>query len=395
MKTFIFAGVFAAVVGLLPVGQARVKLVTLPERGKTVVRLDNPSATLIEEERLLPLQKGLNKIDFSWKGVSIDEDSIRLKPLSGGDDVVLLNVSYPPNEEALVWEISSKEACEQPIRISYLLSNIDRLITYKAVADKPESRVDLYGYIILRNFSGEDFENTQVRLGQGELCEQSLSHEETRQVLFLKAPAVPIKKVWTFDAALKPWDPSVLDKNVGIPVLYEIKNSKENGLGTVLLWSGKCRVFQDDGHSTTIFVGEDIPKVVPVGGKFEVNVGESRDVVVTQRLMDKRQINIRKNSSDQLVLYDSEEIITAKIENFKDKSAVLTMLQHILGQWDMVECNLKYERKDAETLKFLIDLPPNGRQELKMHYIRRNIRPGKENVSVCGKSRKGDYIAAE
>jgi hypothetical protein len=52
--------------------------VALPERGKTIIRLDNPKATLIEEERVLTLQKGVNKVDFSWKGVSIDVDSIRL-----------------------------------------------------------------------------------------------------------------------------------------------------------------------------------------------------------------------------------------------------------------------------------------------------------------------------
>jgi len=45
---------------LISVGitRARIKLVALPERGATVIRLDNPQATLIEEERVLTLQKG-------------------------------------------------------------------------------------------------------------------------------------------------------------------------------------------------------------------------------------------------------------------------------------------------------------------------------------------------
>jgi hypothetical protein len=374
------------VFGLLPAGEARIKLVALPDRGKTVIRLDNPRATLIEEERSLPLQKGLNKIDFSWKGVSIDEDSIRLLPLGKPEDVVILNVSYPPGEEALLWEINSREAGEQPIRISYLLSNIDRLIAYRLMVDKPETKADLAGYVILRNFSGEDFERSVVSLGQGGPFEQqALSHEETRRILFLKAPAVPIKKTWTFDAARKPWDPAELDRNVGIPVFYEITNSRENNLGQFMLWGGKCRVHQDDGRATAIFLGEDEAQVVPVGEKMEIGVGESRDISVTQRLMEQRRVNLRKNTDERIILYDSDETISAKIENFKDKPAALTMLQHIRGQWEMAECNLKYERKDAETIRFLIDLPPQGRQELKMHYIRRNIRPGMENVSVCGK----------
>ena len=186
------------------IAQARIKLVALPERAATVIRLDNPTATLIEEERVLTLQKGLNKVDFSWKGVSIDADSIRLRALDHPEQVTLLSVSYPPNEAALVWDISSDGDYAETVRISYLLSNIDRLITYKAVADKPETYVDLKSYLVLRNFSGEDFDKAMVLLDYGEAFEQGIDHEETKRMLFLKADKVPITKVWTFDAAKLP-----------------------------------------------------------------------------------------------------------------------------------------------------------------------------------------------
>lgn len=200
----------AIAVALLATGvtaQARIKLVALPERAATTIRLDNPNATLIEEERVLTLQQGLNKVDFSWKGVSIDEDSIRLAVLDHPDKVTLLSVSYPPNEAALVWEITSDSDYAETVRISYLLSNIDRLITYKAVADKAETDVEMKSYLILRNFSGEDFGKARILLDYGEAFEQGVNHEETKQLLFLSAAKVPIKKVWKFDAALLPWDP--------------------------------------------------------------------------------------------------------------------------------------------------------------------------------------------
>jgi hypothetical protein len=361
--------------------QARIKLVALPERAATVIRLDNPSATLIEEERVLTLQKGLNKVDFSWKGVQIDEDSIRLQMLEHPADVTLLSVSYPPGESALVWEISSGGDFAETVRISYLLSNIDRLITYKAVANKPETLVDLKSYLILRNFSGEDFAKARILLDYGEAFEQGISHEETKQMLFLNDPNVPVRKVWKFDAATLPWDPEKLEnQNVGIPVSYEITNNKAGGLGSFALWGGKARIFQQDGHGGTIFLGEDNAALVPVGEKMELYIGDSRDIVVTQRKMRDAQIDIRKNNSEQVVLYDTDEIITAKIENFKDSPAVLTMIQHIPGQWDMETCNMKYTKKDAGTLKFEIELPARTEKgpavkELTMHYHRRNVRP--------------------
>lgn len=370
----------AIALGAASAAMARIKLVALPERAATVIRLDNPQATLIEEERVLTLQQGLNKVDFSWKGVSLDVDSIRLTVLEHPDEVVLLNVSYPPDEDALVWEISSDQARQENVRISYLLANIDRLITYKAVADKAETKVDLKSFLVLRNFSGEDFEHARILLDYGEAFDRGIQHEETKQLLFLAAPAVPITKVWTFDAAKLPWDPEQQEENVGIPVSYRVENTREAGLGRFALWGGKARLFQDDGHESTIFLGEDVAPTVPVGEKMALYIGDSRDIVVTQRKMRDQRIHIRRNKQNKTVLYDTDEQIIAKIENFKDTEAVLTMIQHIPGEWKMIECSMEYEREDANTLKFEIVLPPRTDEgpsvaNLEMHYQRLNVRP--------------------
>jgi hypothetical protein len=367
-----------AVLALASAAQGRIKLVALPQRAATVIRLDNPAATLIEEERVLTLQEGVNQVDFSWKGVSIDMDSIRLVVLSHPDQVTLLNVSYPPNEAALVWEIGSGQAWEETVRISYLLSNIDRLVSYKALADQPETQVDLKSYLILRNFSGEDFDLARVQLDYGEAFEQGIAHEETKQLLFFEQPQVPIAKVWTFDAAQRPWDPEKLDQNVGIPVSYRIFNDEKSGLGQTALWGGKARLFQDDGHESTIFLGEDVTGMVPVGEKTELYIGDSRDIKVTQRMMEARKTNVRRDNKQNIVLYDQDVLINAQIENFKDQPAVLTVVEHIPGQWEMLETNLEYKRKDAFTLEYDIALAAQAKQDLVLQYRQRNIRPGQQ-----------------
>jgi len=147
----------------------------------------------------------------------------------------------------------------------------------------------------------------------------------------------------------------------------------------------EARIFQDDGHGSNIFLGEDVTGLVPVGEKMELYIGDSRDIVVTQRKMRDTRINLQKNTSDNVVLFDTDEIITAKIENFKDSPAVLTMIQHIPGQWDIEKCtmdgrNAEYTRKDAYTLEFEITLPARSDagpavKNLEMHYHRRNVRP--------------------
>jgi len=353
---------------------ARIKLVALPEREATIVRLDNPAHTLVEEERTLTLQQGGNKVDFSWKGVQIDANSIRLRILSHPHDVKLLNVSYPPGEAALVWEIYTPKAYNEKVRISYLLSFIDRLVAYTGVAEKDESLLDLKSYMILRNFSGENFENAKVQLDYGEAFEKSIRHEETKRMLFFQRLGLPIEKTFTWDDKKQPWDPEKVRMNIGIPVYYAIANTKDKNLGENALWGGKVRVFQKDGHGSTIFLGEDNVGLVPVGEKMKVYIGDSRDVVVTQKKMRNVRQVIRRNRNGKPVLYDTDEVIQAKIENFKDSPAVLILTEHIPGQWDMEECSHPYERKDAFTLEFSFELKPKDKMDLMMHYHRRNLR---------------------
>jgi hypothetical protein len=161
---------------------------------------------------------------------------------------------------------------------------------------------------------------------------------------------------------------------VGIPVSYRVENDAESGLGEFALPDGKVRVFQNDGQGSSIFLGEDRIGYVPAGEKAEVRIGDSRDIVVTQRKMREKKINVRRNEDSRIVLYDTDELIKAEIENFKDRPAVLTMLQHIPGQWDMGECNMEYTLKNASTLEFEIRLAPGEKKELSMHFYRRNVR---------------------
>src|SRR5437899_4201519 len=155
-----------ALFGAVP-AHARVKLVALPERARVVLSLRNPTATLVEEERLITLQKGVNKVDFSWRGVNIDSSSIQARMLSHPGNVTILNTSYPPNENALIWEISSNEAQEERVRISYLLSALTREVTYKAVAEPNETALTLRNYLRLRNESGEDLSTAEIWIGYG------------------------------------------------------------------------------------------------------------------------------------------------------------------------------------------------------------------------------------
>src|SRR5271166_2296877 len=98
----------AALLAALPTtALARIKLITLPVRQRVEIQLDNPNATLVEEERIVPLVKGENQVNFSWANTQINPDSIVFRvvaPVANNQlEVKVVSVSYPPNEAALVW----------------------------------------------------------------------------------------------------------------------------------------------------------------------------------------------------------------------------------------------------------------------------------------------------
>ena len=124
---------------------ARIKLITLPVRERVEIQLDNTNATLVEEERIVPLVKGVNQVDFSWANTQIDPNTIvfrviprvepageagkpkeQAKPEAKPLDVKVLSVSYPPNEAALVWQVASSDSGSVRVRISYLLGNLTK-----------------------------------------------------------------------------------------------------------------------------------------------------------------------------------------------------------------------------------------------------------------------------
>ena len=70
---------------------ARVKLITLPVRDRVEVQLDHADATLVEEQRVVPLVAGVNQVDFSWVGTRIDPHTIVFRVLGETElDVALL-----------------------------------------------------------------------------------------------------------------------------------------------------------------------------------------------------------------------------------------------------------------------------------------------------------------
>jgi hypothetical protein len=325
------------VLGVAPAA-ARVKLAALPRREQVEIQLDHDRYTLVEEERVVPLlastpEAGNNFVDFSWANAQVDKDSVLFRPVAvrEGDafrtpadgEVQVVNVAYPPNENALMFEVYAKQACAVKVRVSYLVRNLVRTFAYRAVADRDEQFLSLKSYLVLGNRSGEEFEGARIWAGFGPRLEAGPEDGDDYRLLLDRAARVPIRKSFTFDwyshGALSPEKPFASK----VLMHYVLRNDEKNGLGRFAVQSGKARIFLEDGKGGEAFLGEDWVLPTPLDHDTRLFLGEARDIVCTRTIEKNERRGVEGN------LFHQEVKLRYEIENFKDKPATLDILEQL------------------------------------------------------------------
>jgi hypothetical protein len=160
-------------------GVAKMDLVTLPERDTVQLTIYNSAdLTLVRESRALTMQKGQNKLQFSWENTLIDPTSLGLLPLRDAGKIDVSDLTYPPRVRNLgLWTINSKVNGKVPVEITYLTSGISWRAFYMGTLTSDEKQMRLEGYVRVANNSGEDYANAQTRLivGQVNMIDQIAS----------------------------------------------------------------------------------------------------------------------------------------------------------------------------------------------------------------------------
>jgi len=150
---------------------AKMDLVTLPTRDTVQLTIYNSAdMTLVRERRALTLQKGVNRLQFSWANTLIDPTSLELLPKAQSDKIEIQALSYPARTQNLgVWNIVSEVNGEVPVEITYLTSGLSWRAFYMGTMSANEAFMQIEGYVRVENQSGEDYENAQTRLIVGKV----------------------------------------------------------------------------------------------------------------------------------------------------------------------------------------------------------------------------------
>jgi hypothetical protein len=352
----------------------------------------------------------------------IDPTSVEFRALTHSDQVDVLDVSFPPRvTNTLEWRIKSEFAGEVQVEIRYFTSGIGWSADYVAEAEKKEKFMDLAGFVRVSNGSGEDYENAQVRLVVGvihmvediadlarrgrpgprpperktmlgapveegaktalkladhaygwggrrkEIVKEGLSEYflytvEGRDTIptgwskrlpSFMADGVPIVSYYKYER--ERWNDQVIR-------FYQFKNDKPSKLGNEPLPNGDVKAFRFlTSDKLYAFVGRTNVKYIPIDEKVEMELGNDLEVRVEPKLMNWGKTDLRFDKDGNVAGWTIKETWQIEVQNSKEIDVVLDVRRNFTGDWS-IDTNAKYEKVDANKMKFVLPLKPREKQ---------------------------------
>ncbi len=388
-------------------GIAHISFSIISPASRVIVTIYEENLSFIREQHYLNLKAGLNEVQFSWRETWIEPSSIKLETLQHPRQVSVKEVVV--EKDFIVWKIESSQNLEELIEISYFTRGLFWETGYDAEVNLKEDLVSsLKGWVRIENKSGKDYREAEVILITGPIHLLKEKKEEKRRVLkaltlkkderierepvspqviekekiseyhlfrirgkgdledkkkvklaLFTSKDIPLKATYCFN--LSKWGPQVIK-------FYKFENKEKFPLP-----SGVIRIWQKQINKTLNYLGEDKIKYTSQNGKLEINLGPTCKVRVEKKLKDYLRSSLQFSLQKNLVEYTEEEKYQLKLQSFLKGTVKLKVREEIPGEWDLLESSILPSKKEADTLEFIVDIPPEGEKEL-IYHIRKKVR---------------------
>lgn len=320
----------------------------------------------------------------------------------------------------LRWQIQSEKPAHFPAELSYITGGFTWSATYNLVAAEgvggtaASEPMDLIGWITLENKSGVDFPAARIQLlagdvakitppsiayrknaiaavsqsvnVSGEVTQQNLDdfhlydlnrttalrNGEQKQVQFLEAAQIPVKRSYEFDGASQfryhAGGSLYLDAGYGladnahVTITNEFMNTQANHLG-VPLPAGRLRLYRRDKAGAMQFVGEAEIVHTPRNEKVSFVSGSAFDIVGKRTQTDFKIDSSRRTA---------EESFAIEIKNRKDQPVDISVVEHLYraANWEILGKSSDYTRTDAHDITFPISVKADSTATVRytVHY---------------------------
>ncbi len=296
----------------------------------------------------------------------------------------------------LTWLYDNKNEAGHDLEVSYLTNNISWKADYVVVLNVDDTSADVSGWVTLDNKSGATYKNASLKLIAGDVHRAEEEFEErvymmkqmdraaapqfeekaffeyhiydlqrkttikdkqTKQVSLLEATGAKIQKellVYGIKSYFTRLYRGQTPKQT-VNVYIKFENTKENSLGMPLP-AGIMRLYKQDDEGSLQFIGEDRIDHTPKNEEVSLKIGEAFDVVAERIQTDFKQITTR--------LHESEWEVT--LRNHKEEDVKVGIVEPLYGNWTVISNSHPYEKVDAFTIRFNIDVPED--KEVKVKY---------------------------
>jgi len=287
---------------------------------------------------------------------------------------------------------------EHGLELSYLTGGLAWKADYVAELSAKEDSIDLNGWVTLTNTSGTAYPNARLQLVAGEvnraqpehraipvmmkamadaapqMQEESLfeyhlytlernttlSDKQTKQVALLSAQKVVVEKEfrlvggdWYYQGQY-----GDLGKSMKPGVFMEFANQGEN-LG-IPLPKGVVRVYKKDAGGRAQFIGEDRIDHTARGESVKLKLGEAFDITADKKQTDFQKLAAGFNARGGVI----ESGYQMEIRNAKREKIVVTVIESIPGEWQMVQESHPHKKASANSVIWEMPVPAEGKAVL-------------------------------
>ena len=305
----------------------------------------------------------------------------------------------PPNlrdRPTLVMKLDNGLAGPQELELSYLTAGLSWKADYVGELAADDSRLDLTGWVTLKNTSGTSYRDAQLQLVAGDvnrvrdlpspamakegmrmmaaaapMMEEealfeyhlyslaqptTIADNQSKQVALLAAQNIPARKELIFmghDYYYRAQQGEIGVK-LKASVFLEIDNREEANLGLPLP-KGVVRIYKQDSQGKAQFVGEDRIDHTPKNETLRLKLGEAFDVTA-----DKTQTDFVKLSGTGPWQYQFETAYRLRLRNAKPDAVTVKVREPIPGDWKMLESSHPQQKVSANLAEWEIKIPAEG-----------------------------------
>ncbi len=379
--------------------------------GKNVTILEqNYAYDLVSPDKIFSkyIDKNIDLFDekgnmFSGTLLSAGGGAVTLRDKSGKIQIIrmdkIVNSNFPELPEGLItrptlfWLYSSDFSGSADCDVSYQTSGLNWSAEYVGLLSEDEKSLHLNGWSSINNTSGATFTDATLKLVAGDIHRAPTPPPmaKGRQNVYMEAMATDagfqekeffeyhlytlprkatlanneIKQISLFEPASTGvtkeylYQPDQNDKD--IKVMLKFTNSASAGLG-IPLPAGRTRIFKADSDGAMILLGEDRIDHTPKDEDVKLYIGNAFDIVGEHKVMNVSRISDRVTESD----------IEVEIRNRKNENITVIVEKKLYGDWEILDNNLTYEKKDAYTVQFEVAVSANSKADLKFKVRNKN-----------------------